>query len=71
MNAQKTQNQLHNTSNETIIIGNYENKKSLTWEPGAKWGIFSYALKKVWLSINKSYNCQVNNVIVYGDILKY
>ena len=48
-----------------------KNKKSLTWEPGAKWGIFSYALKKVWLSINKSYNCQVNNVIVYGDILKY
>ena len=45
-----------------------KNKKSLTWESGARWGILSYVLKKVLLSINKSYNCQV---IVYGDILKY
>jgi len=46
-------------------------KKSLTWEPAARWGILSYALKKVRPSINKSYNCQVNNVIVYDDTLMY
>jgi len=60
----------------SIILKQYfikpsKNKKSLTWEPAARWGILSYDLKKVWLSINKSYNCQVNNVIVYRDLLKY
>jgi hypothetical protein len=27
------------TFDKFIINGIYENKKSLTWEPGAKWGI--------------------------------